>query len=215
HRVVRHEYGDLCAVVLERMGDLSGGEHEAAGRVDDQVDRALRIGQLDGARHLLGVVDVDVAEPELLDLLDLFVDHRRVAAVTLEDHRAVHADDIGVGKRARPLEREAAFENAREGQTAAAKDLRDRGFVVTLALEHEHMKALALILAPQRLNFGHGRKAWAALYAPQLDEDDLALAVRQRLLLVSGLVQEAVSPEVRRRLADHATGFGGGQRRGT
>jgi len=66
HRVVRHEYGDLCAVVLERMGDLSGGEHEAAGRVDDQVDRALRIGQLDGARHLLGVVDVDVAEPSYL-----------------------------------------------------------------------------------------------------------------------------------------------------
>src|SRR5262249_26199224 len=121
----------------------------------------------------------------------------------------------GVGKRAHALEQEAAFENVREGQTAAAKYLRDRGFVVTLALEHEHMKALALILVPQRLNFGHGRKAWAALCAPQLDEDDLALAVRQRLLLVSGFVQAAVSPEVRRRLPDHVTGLGGGQRRET
>jgi hypothetical protein len=58
---VRDEDGDLAAVALERVRDLSGRQHEPARRVDDQVDRVVGVGQLDGAEDLLRVVDVDVA----------------------------------------------------------------------------------------------------------------------------------------------------------
>ena len=38
HGVVRHEDGDPSAMAAQRVGDLVGGEHEPAGRVQDQVD---------------------------------------------------------------------------------------------------------------------------------------------------------------------------------
>ena len=61
HGVVGHHHGDPAAVPLEGVGDLVGGQHEPAGRVQDQVDRHLVGSQADGAQHLLGVVDVDHA----------------------------------------------------------------------------------------------------------------------------------------------------------
>ena len=46
----------------ERVGDLLGCEHEAAGRVEQEVDRSVVRRRPDSAEHCLGVVDVDEAK---------------------------------------------------------------------------------------------------------------------------------------------------------
>jgi hypothetical protein len=60
HRVMRHEYRDLRAVRADGPGDLKGGEDEAAGRMQNDVERNIIVGHLNGAEHLFGVVVVDV-----------------------------------------------------------------------------------------------------------------------------------------------------------
>jgi hypothetical protein len=49
-------------MVDEGGRDLLGGEDEAAGRVEDHLDRPVRRGVADRAEDALGVVDVDVAD---------------------------------------------------------------------------------------------------------------------------------------------------------
>ena len=56
---MRHEDGDLALVLDQRLGDLLGGEHQAAGRVQDDVDRLLGRRQANRAQHRLRVVDAD------------------------------------------------------------------------------------------------------------------------------------------------------------
>jgi hypothetical protein len=46
--------------VFLAVGDLRGGEGDASGGVDDDVDRGLVGGEADGPEDLLAVVDVDV-----------------------------------------------------------------------------------------------------------------------------------------------------------
>src|SRR5258708_18001919 len=61
HCVMRHKDSHLSVMVAESPRDLKRGKHQAAGSMDNQVDRHSSIGQADGAENLLGVVDIDVA----------------------------------------------------------------------------------------------------------------------------------------------------------
>jgi hypothetical protein len=58
---MRHQNGHLAGVVAEGVRDLLGGEHEASGRVQEEVDRRVGRRHPDGAEDRLRVVDVDVA----------------------------------------------------------------------------------------------------------------------------------------------------------
>jgi hypothetical protein len=95
HGVVRNEDGDLPGVRAYGVRDLLGCEHEPAGRMEEQVDRALRRCLPDRPQNRLGVVDVDEAvegdaeDPDGLLTMD-------------------HGDHVGA---ARPLE-------SREGTSA-------------------------------------------------------------------------------------------------
>jgi hypothetical protein len=60
HGVVRHEDRHLRLVRVQRRGDLRGRQDESTWRVQDHVDGDVRIGQLNGPQHGLGVFDVDV-----------------------------------------------------------------------------------------------------------------------------------------------------------
>ena len=62
HGVVGDERGHLSRMALDRPGDLQGRQHQPTGGVEHDVAGHLRVGQVDGPDHLLGVVDVDVAE---------------------------------------------------------------------------------------------------------------------------------------------------------
>ena len=57
HRVVRDDHGHLRRMAVKRSCDLLGRKHEAAGGMDDEVDRDGVRCQPDGAKHLLGVLD--------------------------------------------------------------------------------------------------------------------------------------------------------------
>src|SRR5262245_66676744 len=46
---------------FDGTGDLHGRQHHAAGRMHDEIDRALRRGLLDGGNDGLGVFEVDMA----------------------------------------------------------------------------------------------------------------------------------------------------------
>ena len=69
-------------MALERVGDLPGGQDQAARRVDDQVDGAVGVGQLDGPQHLFRVVHVDVAHEWKAE------EAHRLLAVHQRDHPA-------------------------------------------------------------------------------------------------------------------------------
>ena len=62
HGVVGHEDRHLGLVGLDGPGDLQAGQHQAARRVQHQVDGHVVVGQVDGADDFFGVVDIDVAE---------------------------------------------------------------------------------------------------------------------------------------------------------
>ena len=75
------EHGHLRRVVAERIGDLLGREHEAAGSVEDEVDRGVVRRHPDRAEDRLGVLDVDEAEERDAEEADglLTVDERDYA----------------------------------------------------------------------------------------------------------------------------------------
>jgi hypothetical protein len=85
HRVVRDEHGHPARVIAEGARDLLRGQHQPAGRVEDDVDGELGRRQPDSPQHLLGVLDVDVADdgkPE---------EAHRLFAVDQRDHATAPA----------------------------------------------------------------------------------------------------------------------------
>ena len=100
------EDGDLSLVAAEGARDLQRRENEPSRGVENEVQRDIGIGHVDGPQHLLGVVDVDIAHdrkpeefhrlltvheqndagvPVALQLRDLAHSHRIEQA--LADHR--------------------------------------------------------------------------------------------------------------------------------
>src|ERR1700730_5003719 len=60
HRVVRDDGYDSAVVIAQGTGNLAGREHEAPGRVEDDLDRTPRRRRSNRSKNALGVVDVDV-----------------------------------------------------------------------------------------------------------------------------------------------------------
>jgi hypothetical protein len=61
HGVVGNEHRNLTGMAFEGTRDLFRSEHEATGRVEDEVDGHIRWGHADGPEDLLGVLNVDVS----------------------------------------------------------------------------------------------------------------------------------------------------------
>src|SRR5207249_11626606 len=74
------EDGDPPAVPLERERDLLGGEHATARSVEHDVDGHGRLGEVDRAQHLLGVLDVDVSSDRYAE------EAHRLLAMDQRDH---------------------------------------------------------------------------------------------------------------------------------
>ena len=60
HGDMRHKDRHLAWMRLDGTRDLGCRDHHAAGGVQHDVQRHIRIGQLDGAQHLFGIVHVDI-----------------------------------------------------------------------------------------------------------------------------------------------------------
>ena len=61
HGVDGDEYRDLCRMRLHRTSDLHSRQHQAAGRMQHEVDRHLRRRFLDRGDDGLGVLQIDVS----------------------------------------------------------------------------------------------------------------------------------------------------------
>ncbi len=62
HRIVWDKHRDLPPVVANRPGNLQRREHQAAGRLEDQVEGHLGIGHVNRADHVFRILDVDIAD---------------------------------------------------------------------------------------------------------------------------------------------------------
>ncbi len=99
HGVVRDEDGHFAGMAEEGHGDLLGGDDEATGRVEDDVEGHVLGRHADGAEDILGVVDVDVAhEGEAEDR------HRLLAVNEGDGARAAVALETVEHAKARGLE---------------------------------------------------------------------------------------------------------------
>ncbi len=102
---MRHEHGHLALALDQRLRDLFRGEHQAAGRVQDDVDRLLRGGEADGAQHGLGIVDADAVRDRNAEEARAFlaVDHCDHPGIALplelaERGRALPVDPARAGE---------------------------------------------------------------------------------------------------------------------
>ena len=102
---MRHEHGHLPLSLDQGLGDLLGGEHQSARRVQDDVDRLLRRRQADGTQHGLGIVDADAARHGDAQQARAFlaVDHRdhpgaALALELAERERALPVDAARAGE---------------------------------------------------------------------------------------------------------------------
>src|ERR1700682_3594284 len=59
---MRHKDSDITFVLEHSARDLCRSQDKTARRVQYQVERYFRIGQVNGAQNFLAIVDVDVAE---------------------------------------------------------------------------------------------------------------------------------------------------------
>jgi hypothetical protein len=58
---MRHEHCNLRLVVADRTGDLDCGEHQAARRMQNDIQWHIGVRHVNGAENLFGVIDIDVA----------------------------------------------------------------------------------------------------------------------------------------------------------
>jgi hypothetical protein len=80
HRVVGNDCRDGAVVVGERGRDLTRGDDEPAGRVEDDLDRLALRSRPDRPQRALRVVDVDVAHERKAQ------ERHRLLAVDERDH---------------------------------------------------------------------------------------------------------------------------------
>ena len=57
---MRHKHCNLRLVVADCAGDLDCGEHQAARRMQNDIQWHIRARHVNGAENLLGVMDIDV-----------------------------------------------------------------------------------------------------------------------------------------------------------
>jgi hypothetical protein len=60
-------------VAFNRLGDLGGGENQAAGRVDDEVDRRIWVSEPNGSENFFGIFYIDVPNHRNAENIDGFL----------------------------------------------------------------------------------------------------------------------------------------------